>query len=561
MGTLGVSARPYQLEFVEAIWQEIFTSDTALGVLPTGGGKTVCIGTLMDRCLRAKHNMRIGMVMGRVDLVAQTELALAKVIPRNVLGVYCGTLSRKELSKPVTIASIQSISNIDLTHIDVLFIDEAHNLDQDGGKYLRFIEKCRRVNARLKIIAVTATPFRVNGVIYGEDKMFKRIAYRKTIQDMIELGFLCRPILRQGESAFDTTALRTRAGEYMQEDIDKLVSNESTMRLQINDALAKMSGRKAIAWACANIEHCNTLTMELNNLGEWAGNVHSKQAREHRDKNLQAFKDGSLRHMVFVSILSEGFDHPPIDCVVLMRPTRSPVLYVQTVGRGLRIYPEKNDCLILDYGQVVREMGPLDDPKVKNKKGGGEAVLKICGMCKAYVPGGCLLCPECQNPFPPREEPVEKLTHRSDDKAVILSEKQAPTTELLGPANISMHESKNGNKCVKIVYANKNILTKWGHGGVAEFFVVTSPWAIERLERRLETIGASVPTIPFQGVITINGTFEVKKTQEGKYDRILSLKKLSEENPAVENIEADASFDFGMNDPDYLTHMQRDAGW
>lgn len=548
-----LSLRPYQSELVEAVYTELFSSPTVLAQLPTGGGKTLCFSFLIKKAMEAKPDIRIAVVMGRIDLVTQTERAIAQVIERKHIGVYCGSIGRKEITRPITVASIQSLTSLkDIPFINLLIVDEAHNLDQNQGSYLRFLNKLEDKNPKLKVVGFTATPFRTRGYIYGDDMLFKKLVYKKTIQDMIAMGFLCRPILKQGQNAFDTSNLRTRAGEYMQEDVDDLVKNVDVMELQVAEALDKMDGRKCVAWATANIEHCNRVLDVLGKKGEYGTSVHSKQSRDTRNANLSAFMGGSCRHMVFVSVLSEGFDHPPIDCVVLLRPTRSPVLYVQTVGRGLRISEGKNDCLVLDYGQVVRELGPLDDPKVKGKKGDGDAVLKECPQCHSWVAGGFRQCPDCGHEFPPPAPIEEKLTKRADHAAQILSDKNKPTTETLGPVEIGMHESKAGNLCVRVTFKDVNVLNRYGgFSGTSEFFVTTSAWALERLDRRLTDLGASLPSIPFDGVINVPGTFEVVKKEEGRYERVLSVKRINSESPKsaigfYDDEESD-SFNFGAN--------------
>lgn len=549
---------PFQLDLIDCVWREMMISPTVLAQLPTGAGKTMCFSHIIKKAIDLRPDIKSMALMGRVDLVTQTERAISRVVDRRHIGVYCGTIGRKEISRQVTVGSIQSLSTLrSIPFINLLIIDEAHNLDQKQGGYIRFIEKLQEVNPKIKIVAFTATPFRMKGFIYGDDQLFKKLTYKKSIQDMIALDppRLVRPILRQGDNAFDTSGLRTRAGEYMQEDVDLLVQNEDTLERQITEALMQMQGRKSVAWATANIEHCNKVLGALERRGEYATSVHSKQNRDTRNSNLSQFMGGACRHMVFVSVLSEGFDHPPIDCVVLMRPTRSPVLYVQTVGRGLRVCDGKSDLLVLDYGQVVRELGPLDDPKVKGSKGTGEAVVKLCPQCKTWVPGGCLNCPECSHAFPPRLEPEEKLTHRADNTAQILSDKNKPVKEVLGPCIISMYAAKSGNLCVRVAFQDKNVMSRWGgFQGVSEYFVTTSPWAMERLERRLNDVDAALPSIPFEGEIRIDGSFEVVKKEEGKYDRVLSVKKISDTAPlsqrelALQQEKEDPSeFNFGAN--------------
>lgn len=536
--------RDYQLEGIEAIWQELLKENTSLVVLPTGTGKTELFMALVKRAIEAKPNLKTVVAMGRIDLVAQTERRFRKMFTPQQVGVWCRSLGRKEFTRQITIASIHSAKDAaSFGPIDLIIVDEVHRFDQDNGAYLTFVERAMNLNGRLKIVGFTATPFRANGEIFGEGKMFKRVTYRKGVKEMIALGFLAPPKMKGAKNAFDVSALRVRAGEFMQEDISALVSNEALVQAQVDDALSRMEDRVCVAWATANIEHCNMVADHLMNKGELATTVHSKLDKVTRQSNLSGFTDGIIRHMVFVTILSEGFDHPPIDCIVLMRPTRSPVLYVQTVGRGLRISPDKTDCLVLDYGQVIRTLGPIDEPRIRKKgEEKGEAVMKECPECLEMVAGGCRFCPDCDFEFPPPPKPAEKLDRRPDNADILSKKTAAPETIKCGPAEISMHVSKAGNECVKIVYGQNSNLIYRQQSGVAEFFVTNSPWAMERLERRLHDLDADIPEIPFEGSVHVPGTFELVKTQDGKYDRILSVKRISEAPP-----EDELSFNFGAN--------------
>lgn len=540
--------RSYQLEAIEAIYTDLFSSESALCVLPTGSGKTEVFIGLLRKCLEVKPDIKVAILMGRIDLVAQTERRLSKVLGAKHVGVYCGSLNRKETNRPFTVVSIQSIDKKHFPAVNMIIVDEVHRLDQDGGAYLKFIEKSQDQNHKLKIVGFTATAFRSDGVIYGEGKIFKKVSYLKTIKEMIVLGYLCEPKMKGSAHSFDTSKLRMRAGEYRQEDVDELVNNDEMVLEQVTDALSRMQGRKSVFWNCANIDHCNRVANTIMALGESVTTVHSKLPRPTRDANLSAFMTGHVRHVSFVSVLSEGFDHPPGDCLVLMRPTRSPVLYVQTCGRVLRPYPDKNDALILDYGQVIKTLGPLDEPNVKGQKGDedGEAPVKECPSCLTIVFAGVRECPDCGHRFPDPPPVTAKLDRKADGEGSILSKVKPPEKSTALVAFLEMHESQNGNLCVKITYcahAYKNLFGQ--RFGDREYFVTSSPWAMERLERRLTELDMSVPGIPFDGEIESAGPFEVVKTKEGQYDRILSVKKLAAAK--VVEPEVDTSFDFGAN--------------
>lgn len=550
-----VSLRPYQTEALDALWSSLFGEDNTLCVLPTGAGKTRVLAALILRARAVKPDIRIAVLMGRVDLVAQTERAFREFMPASTIGVLCGSFDRRETDRLLTLVSIQSVKAKEAYRYDLIIVDEVHRMDQDEGGYIRFIESCRQQNFKLKVVGVTATPFRASGLIYGRDQLFGRICYRKTIPQMIEMGFLSPPRLVAGVEQHNVSGLRLRGGEYVQEDVDALVADKERCREQVREALKLLGGRQCVVWACANIEHCNLVADTLMALGEPCTTVHSKLKRETRADNLSGWMGGFPRHMSFVSVLSEGFDHPPIDAVVLMRPMRSPVLYIQTVGRGLRLSEDKKDCLVLDFGQVVATIGPLDDPSIA-KNGGqrerdgqlklvNEPVQRMCDKCRTFVPPRALVCSGCGADLPALPTPVSRIDQRPGTGSLLSSDRPAPKPEtaMYGPVRIGLHQAKSGNTCVRVVYEDQNIVTRWGYGGVSEFFVTTNAWAMERLERRLDNLGVSLPPlhlIPDEG-IEVPGQFEVTTLQDGKYERVQRVLRVSHETAG----KAESSIGFG----------------
>jgi DNA repair protein RadD len=123
-----------------------------------------------------------------------------------------------------------------------------------------------------------------------------------------------------------------------------------------------------------------------------------------RDDVLGQFRRGELKYLCNVNVLTTGFDAPNIDCVALVRPTMSPGLYYQMVGRGFRLHPGKQNCLVLDFGGNVVRHGPVDQVKVveRNGKGNGEAPAKECPECLSVIAAGYARCPDCGYEFPPR---------------------------------------------------------------------------------------------------------------------------------------------------------------
>jgi len=110
-----------------------------------------------------------------------------------------------------------------------------------------------------------------------------------------------------------------------------------------------------------------------------------------------------LKYLVNVNVLTTGFDAPNVDCVVLLRPTASPGLYYQMVGRGFRLHPEKTDCLVLDYGGNILRHGPVDAIRIADRQtdGNGKAPAKECPECQALIHAAYSACPDCGFEFPP----------------------------------------------------------------------------------------------------------------------------------------------------------------
>lgn len=109
-----------------------------------------------------------------------------------------------------------------------------------------------------------------------------------------------------------------------------------------------------------------------------------------------------LKYLVNVNVLTTGFDAPNVDCVVLLRPTASPGLYYQMVGRGFRLHPDKHDCLVLDFGGNIIRHGPVDSIQVTERSGnGGDAPAKECPECQAVIHAAYAVCPDCGFEFPP----------------------------------------------------------------------------------------------------------------------------------------------------------------
>lgn len=361
----------------------------------------------------------------------------------------------------------------------VSVVGNCHALDEEKGRYISFLKHQMQQNPKTKVVGFTATPFRHNGYIYGKDKFFTNPCYERGLSFFISRGYLVHPIAKNPDFKIDTSKLRVVRGEYKQEDIDAQTMNIALARDQVIDALNRMHDRKKVVWFCSSINHAELIKDLLIKENEPALSVHSKMSWDDRDFAMDQFENKDVRHLTFVSVISEGVDIPKIDCVVLMRPTRSPVMMIQTCGRALRPYPEKDSALILDYANVIGTLGSLEDPVInkKGKGGKGEAPpLKSCPECRTYVPPRAMSCPQCGFNWPKAE--ATKLNLTADEDIHFLSKK--PREMEILSVKLTNYVSKAGSKCYRIEYIPKGFL----ESSIVEYFNWDLPFAFKRFTLR-----------------------------------------------------------------------------
>ncbi len=420
---------PFQSEAIEALWSGIARNDRQLCVLPTGSGKGEILRVLLER-----STVPSLLLLNREKLVTQFAARLAHLNP----GVYCSSYGAKRVSR-ITIASVQSIHAQRIEGLRFIIVDEAHNLNE--GTYATFL-----ANNPAKLIGFTATPYNERGLIYGEGKPFSRVAFTRNMRHMIDEGFIVAPVSKCPPEAIRTDGFRMRGGDYVIEDIDRACKDGGKIRRQVADALPRLASRRKCVWICVSIEHAEMVAAEIGNY-ETVSIIHSKHGEN--AANMDAFERGPVRHMVSIAMVSEGYDFPAIDAIVLMRPTRSPRLYVQAVGRGLRCAPDKRDCLVLDYGEVIKHLGPVWSPRVVNgpvKKGETLVIgFRVCPECfTMFTADKC----ECGYEVPERELAKNLRAQAAD------ADLMAAAPEVLDVTDISFaqHKSKAGNECIRVSY-------------------------------------------------------------------------------------------------------------
>lgn len=441
-----ITLRPYQEDVKNAVYDHLRTrQDNPCAVVPTAGGKTPIMASI---CKDA-----VGLWGGRVlilahvkELLEQTAEKLSVVCPEVGFGIYSAGLKRRDTDHPVIIASIQSVYKraCELDRFDLILIDEAHLISPDSeSMYQHFLADARIINPEVRIVGFTATPYRLkSGPICTVDGILNHICYEVGVRELIRDGFLCPLISKAGRTKVDTSELHVRGGEFVPGEVEALMDQDSLVQSAVSEIIQYTTDRNACLIFASSIQHGKHIVEVLaSEHSIECGFVCGETPALERDLTIAKFKTGKLKYLCNVNVLTTGFDAPHIDCVALVRPTMSPGLFYQQVGRGFRLHPSKENCLILDFGGNVLRHGPVDDIRVTtHDRGDGKAPAKQCPECQALIATGFTTCPQCGFVFPP---PDRKQHDPKASEAGILSGQVTTTKHQVEDIYYGMH-SKRG---------------------------------------------------------------------------------------------------------------------
>ncbi len=411
-----IEDRYYQRNAVDALWH-YFEKETGNPVLalPTGTGKSVVIARFVQEAFRAYPQTRLIMATHVKELVAQNLEKLLRMWPTAPAGVYSAGLNRKEIA-PIVFGSIDSMYRkaADFGPRDIVIIDEAHLVPPSSDtKYQRFLSDLMDVNPRLKIVGLTATSYRLGLGSITNNGIFTDIAYditqRESFNKLVREGFIARLLPKQARTEIDTADVATRGGEFVEKQLQEAADKEAITRAAVTEIVDTGYRENRSTWIIftTGIAHTEHVTEMLRDaFGIRAAAVHSKMPSATRDANIAALQRGDITALVNSNILTTGFDCAKIDLLAVLRPTKSPVLWVQMLGRGTRPSPGKTDCLVLDFAGNTRRLGPINDPvlpKPKRKGGGGGtagAPVRLCDVCAYYSHASLRHCEHCGTEFP-----------------------------------------------------------------------------------------------------------------------------------------------------------------
>lgn len=343
--TFVIQLRDYQTECLETVLDE-FKSGVIrqLVSLPTGSGKTVVMAGIAKTI-----NKKTLLLAHREELIDQAIEKFKLVWPGVDIGVCMG--ERDEIAHQVVVASIQSASRpkrlarLQDQGFDVMMIDEAHHSVSES--YQNVINSLGFFGDSNKLLlGVTATPTRSDKL--GLGNTYDKITFSRSISTMIKAGYLAPVIGRKILTNFSINGIRTFSGEFSLADLSEAVNTPERNAFIVSKFKEYAGDRKGVAF-CVDVKHCKDLSEAFNREGIPSSAVWGDMEGDQRKAVLENLKQGSVQVAISCGVLVEGFDEPSIAAVVMARPTRSQGYYIQCVGRGLRIWPGKLDCLVLDF--------------------------------------------------------------------------------------------------------------------------------------------------------------------------------------------------------------------
>ncbi len=406
-----LTLRPYQQAAITSIYGYFQShKGNPLVVIPTAGGKSLVMAAFIEGVLKAWSDQRILIVTHVRELIAQNHAEMIGLWPEAPAGIYSAGLGKREAQARILFAGIQSIHRRaqEVGHTDLVLIDEAHLIPGDTSTmYRRFLDGLARINPALKVIGLTATPFRLDsGMLHeGKNALFTDIAYEAPVRDLIDAGYLSPLVSKQPATRLDVSKVGTRAGDFIQRDLAAAVDQEAITRAAVTEIIAHGRDRKSWLTFCSGVDHARHVAEEFARQGITCRTIFGDTPKEERDAIIAAFKRGEIRALASMGVLTTGFSAPAVDLIALLRPTKSAGLYVQMVGRGTRLAPGKENCLVLDFAGNVRRHGPIDlvRPRRPGEAGGGEAPTKVCPECDSIIALSATECPDCGHVFPARE--------------------------------------------------------------------------------------------------------------------------------------------------------------
>ena len=529
-----LTPRPYQSRVVEDLWSYFHKHPEGNPIIEAcvGAGKSMMVAMIAQRAMQEFPGTRIVVIVPSKELLTQNVEELYRVWPEANAGIYSAAVKKKQLGFDLTYATIGSIYKQahHMGRIDLILADECHGINTaDTGMWRQLISDLRKYGSPARVVGLTGTPFRGNGVwlTHGADPLFTHVCSRVTIKELLELGYLSPLTTIPTETHIDTSSVRTVAGDYNLQDLASVTDKDELVQAACDEIVVLGASRKKWLVFAVNVSHAQHVCAALLARGIPTAVVTGDTPAAQRDAAIADYRAGRLRCLVNVSVLTTGFNVKDIDFLVLLRATKSPVLYVQILGRALRTADGKIDALIADFTDTVATLGPVDEIKGRVPSGGrkGEAPTKLCPNCGNPNPASAPECVECGYQFPP----PERIKHgdKASAAAVLSSQRESMFDTLeVTEVRYRLHDKPGSPPSLRVEYYDGvfRVAAEWcclSHDGFAR--VKAERWWMQR--SRIDAIPSStmeaIEWLEYDERI-LRQPSAVTITKSGKYPSIVS---------------------------------------
>lgn len=472
--------RWYQDEAVQSVfgYYAAGKSGNPVVAMPTASGKSLVIAEFIKFVLQRWPRQRIFLATHVKELIEQNAEKLREQWPNVPLGIFSAGLKQRDVNFPVIYAGIQSaIACIEsFGWRDLMIIDEAHLVGHDEDtEYLDAIKRFRVINPLMKVIGLTATPYRLGHGMLSDGPIFTDVCYDLTefskFNRLIDEGFLMPLFPKRMNMTFDVSKVRVTGDDYNRKELQKAVDVDAVTYAACKETVEEGFDRKCWIVFASGIEHAEHVSSCLDSMGVTSTVIHSKMPQELADKRFNDWKLGKYRAIVNYGKLTTGVDHPAIDLICVLRPTTSTVLWVQMLGRGMRPYPGKENCLVLDFARNTERLGPVNDPVIPRKRKKGEepgvAPIRICPQCGVYNHARATHCTACGCEFPKHE----KLFAQAGTAVLIRRDEPQIITADVQRVIYNRHQKAGRPAMIKVSYfCGLRMFSEWiclEHGGIA----------------------------------------------------------------------------------------------
>lgn len=394
--------RDYQATAIDSVRQEIISGHKPVLSAPTGSGKTLIASEIF--ALAREKNKRVVFVVPFLSLINQTWRAFERAgMDPHDMSIIQGDHQLTNYAKPIQIASAQTLERrAKLPEADMVIFDECHI---NRKIYQRWMNEAPNVN----FIGLSATPW-ANGM----DALWSKMIVVSTLAELIEQKHLS-PFKYYAPAQPDLSKARVRMGDYIESDLEKIMVDATLIADIVNTWREKATGRPTFCF-CVNRKHAQEVQAQFLRAGIPAGYVDAYTKVEEREDLVAQLKTGHLSVICNIGTMTTGVDAPFVSCIIMARPTKSEMLFIQIVGRGLRQDPEsgKTDCLILDHSNTALNLGRPDEihydsfvsakaatAAEKRKQEKEKKKPRLCPCCQFVLLPKESDCPSCGYKFPP----------------------------------------------------------------------------------------------------------------------------------------------------------------